>query len=242
MSLLTLVRHGQASFFADDYDRLSPRGEAQARQLGDYWARQGATFSEVYVGPRNRQRETAELVGAQLLRADLPWPEPVVLEELDEYDLAGLLHRLAPALVREDPEFERLVYAHRRSEGESDHLRSFQRMFETLLIHWLGATADSYEPELVESWRAFRDRVGRALRRITEGAERSRRVAAFTSGGFIGTAAALALDAPDRTALELNWRLRNGSLTNLVFTPGRLTLDDFNTIPHLPDPAEWTYR
>ena len=44
MSVLTLVRHGQASFFAADYDRLSPAGEGQARHLGDYWARQdGAT-------------------------------------------------------------------------------------------------------------------------------------------------------------------------------------------------------
>ena len=47
---------------------------------------------------------------------------------------------------------------------------------------------------------------------------------------------------PDRAALELNWRLRNGSLTRLVYSPGRLTLDDFNTIPHLSDPGLWTYR
>ena len=93
-----------------------------------------------------------------------------------------------------------------------------------------------------ESWSAFRDRVGRGLARITEGSSRGRRVAAFTSGGFIGTAVARALGAPDRAALELSWRLRNGSLTHLIFTPGRLSLDDFNTVSHLPDPALRTYR
>jgi len=235
VSVLALVRHGQASFFADDYDRLSPVGEAQSRRLGAYWALRGEPFSEVYAGPRSRQLETAVLVGAEVRRAGLPWPRTIVLEELD---LSGLLERLAPALAREDRDFDELVNTHRRGVGESERIRSFQRMFERLLTHWLtGPSVAS-----VESWTAFRDRVGRGLDRITAGQGRGRRVAAFTSGGFIGAAAALALGAPDRTAIELSWRLRNGSLTHLMFTHGRLTLDDFNAIPHLPDPTEWTYR
>jgi broad specificity phosphatase PhoE len=241
MSVLALVRHGQASFFADDYDRLSPAGEAQARQLGDYWARQGEVFTAVYVGPRRRQQETAEVVGTRYRRAGQPWPEPVVLDELDEYDLAGLLDRLAPAIARQDHTFERLVGAYQRGEGERERTRTFQRMFEALLTHWQAATAASAE-EAVESWPAFRDRVGRGLQRITEQTARRQRIAAFTSGGFIGAAVARALEAPDRAALELSWRLRNGSLTHLVFTTGRLSLDDFNSIPHLPDPIDWTYR
>jgi broad specificity phosphatase PhoE len=240
MSLLDLVRHGQASFFADDYDRLSPVGEAQARQLGDYWARLGEAYSEIYVGPRRRQQQTAELVGAQFRRAGMPWPEPVVLGELDEYDLAGLLDRLAPSLARQDRAFDLLVGDHLRSEGDPARTRTFQRMFEALISHWQAVPAAG--AETVESWPAFRDRVRRGLLGITDRPVRGRRVAAFTSGGFIGAAVAQALDAPDRAALELGWRLRNGALTRLMFTTGRLTLDDFNTIPHLPDPAHWTYR
>jgi len=71
MRVLTLVRHSQASFFTDDYDRLSPTGIAQARLLGDYWARQGDAFGEVYVGPRRRQQQTAELVAARYREAGL---------------------------------------------------------------------------------------------------------------------------------------------------------------------------
>jgi broad specificity phosphatase PhoE len=241
VSLLVLVRHAKASFLADDYDRLSPAGEAQACALGEYWARRGEVFSEVYVGPRRRQRQTAELAGDRCRRAGLPWPEPAVLEELDEYDLAGLLDRLAPALARRDRDFDDLVDLHRRSQGEDARARTFQRMFEALLTHWLAAPAAAVERD-VESWPAFRDRVGRGLGRITEGATRGRRVAAFTSGGTIGAAVARALGAPDRAALELSWRLRNCSLTHLMFTPGRLSLDDFNTVPHLPEPACRTYR
>ena len=241
MSLLTLVRHGQASFFSDDYDRLSPLGEVQARQLGEYWVRLGEVFTEVYVGPRRRQRQSAEFVGAEYRRAGLPWPEPVVLADLDEYDLAGLLERLAPVLLKRNREFEQLVLAYQRGEGESERTRAFQRMFEMLLTHWQAEPAESAEGG-VEGWHAFRERVARGLDSITLGTSRGRRVAGFTSGGFIGAAVSRALETPDRVALELSWRLRNSSLTNLMFTPGRLTLDEFNTLPHLPDRAHWTYR
>jgi broad specificity phosphatase PhoE len=71
---------------------------------------------------------------------------------------------------------------------------------------------------------------------------RGRRIAAFTSGGFIGTAVQSALAAPDRAALELSWRLRNGALTDFVFSADRMTLDSFNVLPHLADSALWTYR
>jgi broad specificity phosphatase PhoE len=55
MSVLTLVRHGQASLFADNYDELSELGRKQARHLGEFWARRRIDFDEVYCGPRMRQ-------------------------------------------------------------------------------------------------------------------------------------------------------------------------------------------
>jgi broad specificity phosphatase PhoE len=124
MSVLVLVRHAQASFSADDYDQLSSAGEAQARQLGDYWSRQTEVFDEVYVGPRWRHQQTANLVGACYRSAGRPWPDPVVLEELDEYDLDGLLGRLAPTLVGEDRAFTALSAAYRNSSGPDERARS----------------------------------------------------------------------------------------------------------------------
>ena len=106
-----------------------------------------------------------------------------------------------------------------------------------LTLHWAGAG----EVAGVEAFAAFRDRVRRGLSRVMERDGSGRRVAVFTSGGVIGAAVRLALDAPDRTALEVNWRVRNCSLTEFVFTTGRFTLDSFNALPHLEDPALWTY-
>jgi broad specificity phosphatase PhoE len=39
MGTLYLVRHGQASFGADDYDQLSPLGQQQTVRLGEYFIR-----------------------------------------------------------------------------------------------------------------------------------------------------------------------------------------------------------
>src|SRR5206468_11078336 len=103
MGVLTLVRHAQASLFADDYDELSPLGRKQARLLGEFWARRQIDFDEVYCGPRARQQHTAEIAGSACTQAGRVWPEPVVLAELDEYDLGSLLRNLAPDLSRHDP-------------------------------------------------------------------------------------------------------------------------------------------
>jgi broad specificity phosphatase PhoE len=238
MSVLTLVRHAQASFFAADYDELSELGREQARLLGSFWARRQINFDQVYCGPRVRQKQTAEIVGSVCTRAGRTWPAPVVLPELDEYDFGSLLRGLAPVLSGQDAAFAELLAYHRRDENSPDRARSFQKMFEALTMHW-ATTPD--EVAGVEGFAAFRERVARGLRRVTEASGSGRRVALFTSAGFIGTSVRLALDAPDRTALEVNWRVRNCSLTEFVFTKNRFSLDSFNALPHLEDPALWTY-
>src|SRR5262245_1722828 len=173
MSVLTLVRHGQASFFSADYDQLTPLGEQQVRLLGEYWARRGTTFDEVYTGPRVRQKRSAELTGAAYRHAGLAWPDPTVVDDLDEYDYSGMLRRLAPELARGDAEFAHLADVYRRSD-EGERMRTFQKMFEALLHHWQAAPHDGGP---VESWPAFRERVRRAIRRVQELPGQGRRVA-----------------------------------------------------------------
>ena len=86
MSDLVLVRHGKADAFGETYDRLTDIGREQSRHLGDFWVTQGTVFDEVYMGPLSRQIDTAHEVGGRVRAAGLPWPEPVLIEELNEYD------------------------------------------------------------------------------------------------------------------------------------------------------------
>jgi len=112
-------------------------------------------------------------------------------------------------------------------------------MFEARMTDWLEGTitGDGYEP-----WPTFRDRVSGAIRRIMDGPS-SRRVVVFTSGGPIGFAVHFALQAPAKSFLDVNWRVRNGSVSEFVFDRERFTLDSFNGIPHLiEDAALLTWR
>jgi broad specificity phosphatase PhoE len=55
---LYLVRHGQASFGADDYDQLSALGHKQALRLGEYFRLKGVTFNTAITGTLKRQTQT----------------------------------------------------------------------------------------------------------------------------------------------------------------------------------------
>jgi broad specificity phosphatase PhoE len=114
--------------------------------------------------------------------------------------------------------------------------RHLQGMLDRAMPQWIAGTLQA--PGL-ETFREFRERVTGALRRILDADRPSRRVAVFTSAGPIGVAVQTALKAPEAMAIELNWRIRNCSLTEFVFTRGRISLDSFNTTPHL---GEVTFR
>ncbi|MEZ6033443.1 MAG: histidine phosphatase family protein [Planctomycetaceae bacterium] len=238
MSMLTVVRHGQASFDTEDYDQLSDLGRQQSRRLGKFWAEQGLRIDSIYTGPRVRQQQTAELAGIEYQQSAGDWPDPVMLPELDEYDLHGLFNCFAPRLATLNQDFKERMETYRSSVGRENRLRDFQHMFELLLHEWQRA-----EPtDDLESWSAFRGRVARVVHRIQNEAHSGSRVVLFSSGGFIGGIVQHGLNVANQTALELNWRIRNCSITEFLFTRDRFTLDNFNMVPHLPDPAMWTFR
>ena len=228
MSELLLIRHGQATPFEDDTDRLSALGETQARAVGAFLAASGVVPSRVVHGPMVRQRRTAELAA----QAAGGWPTPELLPGLAEYDGDGLLRHLAPVLAERDTDFARLFQdAEALRENElPDRNRAFQKMLERLTDSYLlGETA---HPQ-VETWAEFRGRVQAALDTILR-SEGGSTVLAFTSGGVIGSVVAGVLDAPERSVLKLNWRVRNASVTRLTFGGGRVSLDSFNETAHLP--------
>ena len=77
LSTLYLIRHGQASFGAEDYDVLSDLGIEQGRQLGSYWARRGPALDACYVGPRRRHVGTAEGFARGAREAGKEYPSPI---------------------------------------------------------------------------------------------------------------------------------------------------------------------
>ncbi len=235
MSVLYLIRHGQASAGSGDYDRLSSLGKEQSRALGELWAGRGLTFDRVFVGPLRRQRQTCEAVTEVYRQRRLPWPEPEPLAELDEHCGPKLVSRLTPESESPlNPEAKLLRYL---------------ELYQETTRQW--ARGEVETPPDLEPWSAFRRRVAAGLDRIAVGGVRGGSVAAFTSGGAVAAAVGHALALADEKIIEMSWWVRNAAVTEFLFSPAngqqpgvrdlRWTLHTFNTTPHLDDPDRVTY-
>lgn len=239
MSRLILVRHAQASFFSKNYDQLSPLGEVQAAALGEYWRRLGVEFDEVIVGPRERQIRTEQIARSMYDTHGAAWPQAEVHPEFDEHVVDRLLGEPLEELVRLHPLLQPLAVEYRNAKAPEQMQRSFQRLFEAICHLWCAGAAGT---ESIESWSCFRDRVESGLRQILDRPGRNRTVGVFTSVGNITACLGFVLGCSPTQALELGWRLKNCSVTELIFSRNRVTLDHFNSVSHLPDPTTWTYR
>lgn len=237
MATLALIRHGQASFLAEDYDRLSPLGERQSTLLGEHWARRGVTFDRVYSGPRVRQIRTAELVGEAVRRGGGAWPAPVILEELDEMRAEDVFKHALPELSRADPRIAELLAAFEAAKARPDAGRRFQSLFSSVMAMWVRG---EIQAPGIEPWSDFLSRVRRGIALVRAGG--GGRVAAFSSGGPVSAAMQLALGTADEATLELAWVVRNAAISEFLYSGDRFTLSSFNTLAHLDDPALWTYR
>lgn len=220
MGTLTLVRHGQASFGAADYDQLSPLGVQQCVKLGEYWRARGLRFDAVLTGTLRRHQQSFAAI-AEGLGPQAGVPEPLAWPGLNEYDSEAVIHAIHPEPL------EKPVNA--------EMVRHHFRLLRDGLRAWMhGETA----PRGMPSYGEFSAGVAGALdhvRRHCEG-----QVLIVSSGGPISTAVGQVLDAPPETTIELNLRIRNSALTEFVFTPKRHMLLSFNSLPHLdaPDLAE----
>jgi broad specificity phosphatase PhoE len=238
MSTLVLVRHAQATPFEARTDRLSSLGARQAAALAEWWLATRVDVDEVRSGTLERHARTAEIVADHMRAAGRAWPATTTDIGLDEYDSDGIFGVLARSLADRDADFRVLADASHGALGTAAQNRNFQRMVEYVADRWRrGEVTDP----LVEAWPVFRDRVDAAIDRILDGGG-GRSVVVFTSGGVIGRTLQRVLRAPDETALALNWRIRNASLTQLTFSGQRVSLDTFNVTAHLQAAGLDTYR
>ncbi len=239
MSLLTLVRHGQASYMAENYDKLSPLGELQARKLGEFWLQREVTFDLVVHGPAQRHIRTGEIVADVYRRAGAFWPEPTIVKDLDEFDAAVLIRNFLPALAEKHGPIREMDETFRKRADSPDAGLLLERLFEAVAHHWSIATVHS--PEM-ETWAQFETRVRRGIEQIRSAAPKSSSTVVFTSGGPVAATIAIAQDLAPNKALDLVWVTRNSSFSQFLFSGDRFSLSCFNTHPHLDDRAQLTYR
>jgi broad specificity phosphatase PhoE len=233
MAELILVRHGQASFGATVYDKLSPLGERQSALLGGWFKQSGVVPDVVASGRMIRQVDTAVLCcGESGGPARAEW---LMLDGLGEYDHDSIVARYRPDYA--DP-----AVMHAEMARSGNPRRAFHAMYVKALARWIEGFHDS---DYAESWTAFRARVLDALRHLAS--LEARTIMAFTSGGPITAIVQHLLGTPDARAFDANWPLVNAGYTRLRFSAetGVVSLATFNAYPHLEragDPGLVTFR
>jgi broad specificity phosphatase PhoE len=239
MSLLYLVRHAQASFLAEDYDKLSPLGEAQAARLGDYWASHKIVFDRACIGPRLRHKETAQFVCAAYAKAAINFPEAQVFPEFDEYEAEDVVRLSLPALLKTDEGIRALHAAFQSAPDRNAQRSTFQNLFAAIIARWVRGEIHHAN---IESWSEFCSRVNSGLTKFLGSGARGERVAIFSSGGPVAVAMQRALNLSSDKTLEVSWMSRNCSWSEFLYSTDRFTLSSFNMHPHLDDPAMLTHR
>ena len=239
MGRLLLIRHAQASFLSQNYDKLSDLGEKQARLLGEYWAKRNTGFDRACTGPCVRHKDTARLAGDACVHGGLQFPEPVVVPEFDEYQGDEVLQRSLPRLLESSDKIRELHMAFEKSNGSRERFKTFQKMFEAVISMWVDG---KISPDSVESWTEFSIRVNQGLTHILSASRVGERVVVFTSGGPIALAVQRALQLTPQNTLQVSWMSQNCSVSEFLFSKDRFTLSTFNSFSHLDNSSLQTYR
>ncbi len=219
MGSIYVVRHGQAAFGTADYDRLTEVGFTQARRLGEHLGARRIRFDAIFTGTLRRQIETARgiLEGHPELGHDLPQER---FAGLDEY----LSDAIMTAHFGAAP-----VWDAGAEKRDPTLVREHFRQLREALLAWADARI---EPQGMMAFNRFQEGAVAALiearTRFPEG-----RVLIVSSGGPIAAMVAHAMQAPPASAIEMNLRIRNSSLSEFTCTRRRHHLLSFNAVPHL---------
>lgn len=214
MAQLYLVRHGQASFGAADYDKLSDIGHQQSKMLGQYFAQRDIVFDNVVTGDMRRHKETA--AGIQLgAETDIPVITDAGWNEFDFTAVVGAYLAVNPAATpaNDAPRAE------------------FYRLLRNAMFAW---SKQEIGHDLSESWQGFTSRVAGAVSRICE--SESKNVLVASSGGAIAITMMHMLDLSVEKAVNFNLQIKNTSINHFFFNRDGIQLSSFNNVGHLDLP------
>lgn len=228
MASLYLVRHGQASFGADNYDQLSDLGARQCRLLGEWWRERGFEAAAVVSGPMLRHRQSLEAFMAGYQR-EQAWSTLAGLAEFDHENVLEVYR----------PEFRNKAAILKFLADTPRPRQAFHQIFTEAINHWHDGRFDH---EYNEAWPVFKARVVAAFNELCRGRDDA---IVFTSGGAISVMVQAVLGLGDPQSFALNAITINSSVTRVLYRPGETSLHSFNNTAHLDvqnDASLITYR
>lgn len=236
MSELIFVRHGQASFGAESYDKLSPLGVEQVQILANHWLENRESFDHIYSGELLRQRETARELMPLVTGGGQTAAALNIHPGLNEYDGSPLIDMYLRDHHPKDDAVLLPILDRKR----------FQQVFEAATSRWITDELIPTEHDIeFEAWSAFKARVHSVIDEIMTTHRSGSRVLISTSGGVIALALQRVIAIPDEQVIAANWMVNNSSVTRVKYGNGRVSLMSFNGLSHLEKPAlrdKITYR
>ena len=221
MTTIYLVRHGQASFGAESYDKLSPNGELQAKILGQYFDNILKEEPYVVAGSMQRHQQTANFALAEC------FPEAKIVT-----DSAWNEFNHQQVFAQYDSRFNEPHLLKQEVAKESSPRAYLAKIFEGAIERWTGG---EFHHEYDEAWPDFKNRVETALQNLCDELAKTkpRYAVVFTSGGVISVVAGKLLELSPNKTFALNWAIANTSLTTLRLVgnePQLLSLNEHHFI------------
>jgi broad specificity phosphatase PhoE len=211
MPTILLIRHGQASFGAADYDALSATGFEQVAVVADHLSTRGLNVRRIVSGQMRRQRESA-MPAAERFAVEL-----VIDPRWDECAMEAIVANYSP-----------VGFGERAPENSS--VTEYGRIMECALGAWIAAGESD---KAFESWPRFRARVEAALRDLVSGLGTGETALVFTSGGVAAALSVALLGLPGTALASFNRVAVNTGVTKLVCGRGGVTFVSFNEHAHL---------
>jgi len=220
MTQLILIRHAQASFGSDNYDQLSPLGLQQASWLGEHLSRRGQFPARMIGGTLKRHQQTAHNI-MQKIDKDISFEQDSCW---NEFEFKGVIQ----AYISQHPEAEPNTI---QASAQPKDLKTkvFFSLLKKAMLAWSHNELDDYNGE---SWGEFDARVNEAFSKI-QTAETKEPIWLISSGGVIAMLLKQILDVNSHKMIDLNFQIRNTSMTDVYFKPNKKALAAFNQVPHL---------
>jgi broad specificity phosphatase PhoE len=222
MASIYLIRHGQASFGSENYDRLSELGCRQAEVLGGYLQTCGLEFDAVYSGELERQRKTAEIATGGMVDAS----RHIVDARFNEVDNDAQVRHLLPPLLEGDAALKEIAERAFATHSSKDYQKIIERVFNRWVE--LGVDPGAGEFEGLQSWADYSAGTRDALAEIMQREGGGKRIAVFSSGGTIATIVAQVLGLSGAQTYAFYEPMVNCSITCLLYNRSKASVSYYN--------------
>ena len=220
MATIYLFRHGQASFGAENYDKLSPLGERQASILGEYLAAAGIELDAAYSGGLERQKNTCRLA----LAAQGKHVPHLIDERFDEVRNDEHVEKILPELAKANPYLDKLL------EDAMQNSKNYQKIIDAVFNHWVSPECKTPG---IQTWAEYSGGTQAAIDALREKEGGRKTIGVFTSGGTIATIVTQVLGLDSSHAYKFYEPIINCSMTRLFYSREKISLSIFNDHSYL---------